>query len=148
MATKYEHTQKAGLPFYAMLVLLPILGVCILADPAAPVGVLIMAILLLLWGLLLMSSLTVTIDDTSLTVRFGPGVFWRTYSLSDIAGIGPTFTTYIWGWGIRWYPGGWLYNIAGFKSVEIVLKNGKKRRIGTDEPDKLAEAIRAATGAC
>lgn len=145
MPIKYEHTQKAGLPFYGITVPLIIFVIISFTAESPPVVVSILIFSLLVWALLLMSSLTVTIDDQYLSVRFGPGVFFKKFALSDITGIGPKFTTYIWGWGIRWYISGWLYNIAGFKSVEIILKNGKKRRIGTDEPEQLAQAIRQAT---
>jgi len=35
----------------------------------------------------------------------------------------------------------WIYNISGFDAVEIKMKNGKTYRIGTDEPQKLEQAI-------
>ena len=144
MPAKYKHTQKPGLPFYAALAMPIVLGVVFIGKGFPPVPLLIVVICLITYLILMMSSLTVTIDEKFVRVCFGPGVFSVKYPISEMAGIGPKYTTYIWGWGIRWYVTGWLYNIAGFKSVEIIFKNGKKRRIGTDEPDALAEAIRAA----
>lgn len=141
MPLKYQHTQKAGLPFYLFLTVSVVVLFMVLQSGEIPIPALIIMLIVLPWGLLLMSSLTVTIDDTYLRVRFGPGVFFKTFRLSDIAGCGPNYKTYVWGWGIRWYIRGWLFNIAGFDSVEILFKNGKKARIGTDEPQKLAEAI-------
>ncbi len=141
MAIKYRHTQKAGIPFYGILAMSVFIGITAIATGGAPAGILILTGFLVLWALLMMSSLTVTIDEQNLRVRFGPGVFFKKFPLSEIAGCGPNFRTYIWGWGIRWYFNGWLYNIAGFDSVEIILKNGKKRRIGTDQPEQLAQAI-------
>jgi hypothetical protein len=35
-----------------------------------------------------------------------------------------------------------VYNVSGFDAVEIKLKNGKRYRIGTDEPKDLEQAIR------
>ena len=142
MQLKYKHTQKAGMPFYGVLAVG--IGALIMAFTTGgpPIGIIVLVVILLLWAVLLMSSLTVRIDDQSLRVRFGPGVFFKKFPISEIAGIGPKYTTYIWGWGIRWYFGGWLYNIAGFKSVEVIFRNGKKVRIGTDEPKQLAEVIR------
>ena len=142
MQPKYKHTQKAGLPFYAALAVPTVLGIMFRVNEFLPVGLLALVVCLLLYLLLMMSSLTVTIDGQFLRVRFGPGVFFKKFPISEIAGIGPKYTTYIWGWGIRWYFGGWLYNIAGFKSVEVIFRNGKKVRIGTDEPKQLAEVIR------
>jgi len=34
-----------------------------------------------------------------------------------------------------------IYNISGFDAVEIKMKDGKRYRIGTDEPKKLEVAI-------
>ncbi len=142
MQLKYQHTQKAGIPFYlALTVGIVACGSLFISPGPAPVVVYILAPVILLWAILLVSSLTVTINDRFLRVRFGPGAFIKKFSLSEIDRVSPARHTWFWGWGIRWYFSGWLYNIAGFKSVEIILKNGKKARIGTDEPEKLARAI-------
>lgn len=146
MANLYEHTQKAGLPFYFALAIALVVGIMICSTDVPSTGIFLLTVFLLLWLLLMMSALTVTIDHQFLRVRFGPGVFFKKFPLSEITACGSKYKTYIWGWGIRYYFGGWLYNIAGFKSVEIIFKNGKKARIGTDEPEKLAAAIQAAIG--
>ena len=46
----------------------------------------------------------------------------------------------------RYYrtPHGWLYNVSGYEAVEIALASGKRLRLGTDEPHRLAQALRAA----
>ena len=46
-----------------------------------------------------------------------------------------------WGRGIHLTPGGWLYNVAGLESVEIVMRDGKRFRIGSDDADMLARAL-------
>ena len=38
----------------------------------------------------------------------------------------------------------WIYNVSGFDAVEIILKNGKIYRIGTDVPSELEAAIKQA----
>jgi hypothetical protein len=35
----------------------------------------------------------------------------------------------------------WVYNVSGFDAVEIQMRNGRIKRIGTDEPRKLEQAI-------
>ena len=35
----------------------------------------------------------------------------------------------------------WLWNVSGFRAVELVFKDGKRFRIGTDEPESLIRAI-------
>jgi hypothetical protein len=37
-----------------------------------------------------------------------------------------------------------LYNVSGFDAVELRLKSGEIRRIGTDDPQGLAEALKSA----
>ncbi len=50
----------------------------------------------------------------------------------------------IWhGWGIHWWFGTWVFNVSGWQAVEIVYANGKRYRIGSDQPEALAAAIRA-----
>jgi hypothetical protein len=88
-------------------------------------------------------KLTVEIKDGFLRLWFGAGVFWKTIPLEQIAYCEP-FKGVIFGWGIHWGPGGWLYNVSGMKAVTIVLKSGKKMHIGTDEPQLLIEAINSA----
>ena len=36
----------------------------------------------------------------------------------------------------------WIYNVSGFDAVEIMTKSWKRIRIGSDEADKLEEAIK------
>ena len=47
-------------------------------------------------------------------------------------------------WGVRWTPGGWLWNISGLDGVELALVSGRRFRIGTDEAEQLAAAIQGA----
>jgi hypothetical protein len=45
------------------------------------------------------------------------------------------------GWGIRFTPRGWLFNVSGFSAIELQMKSGKLYRIGTDDPEGLAKAV-------
>jgi len=36
----------------------------------------------------------------------------------------------------------WIYNVSGWSAVEIIMKNGKIYRIGTDTPSELEAAIK------
>lgn len=147
MAMRYEHTQKGGFWFYFAIALFSIVIVLFLidavhrqlqdSDKVAFVLVPILGAVVIL----MMSSLTVTINEQTIRIRFGPGVFWKTYPLADIADCRHVRNGWWWGWGIRWYVRGWLYNIDGLDAVEISFKNGKKVRIGTDEPEVLSAAI-------
>ena len=36
----------------------------------------------------------------------------------------------------------WIYNVSGFDAIEIQTKDGKRHRIGTDEPKKLEDTLK------
>lgn len=147
MSMRYEHTQKGGFWFYFAIIVFSVIFFIFLATAATAqlrdsdkVGFVLVPILGAV-VILMMSGLTVTIDEKIIRIRFGPGVFWKTYPLADIADCQHVRNGWWWGWGIRWYVRGWLYNIDGLDAVEISFKNGKKVRIGTDEPEVLSAAI-------
>jgi hypothetical protein len=102
------------------------------------------ASLALLLSALAFSSLTVVIRDGHLAWWFGPGVVRKTVPLSTIAAVEPTTTALIDGWGIHATARGWLYNVAGRGAVLVTQADGKRFLIGSDEPDRLAQAIRSA----
>ena len=95
---------------------------------------------------LLFHSLTVEIDVTHLRFRFGIGLIRKSIPLAEIVEVKPVRNSWLHGWGIHWTPHGWLYNVSGWEAVEITLRSGKRFRLGTDEPQKLARAIQAAKG--
>ena len=87
------------------------------------------------------SSLTSSVTDKYVKIWFGPGIINKTFYLKDIESTHVTKTPWYYGWGIRGIKGGLLFNVSGFYSVELQMKNVKIYRIGTDEPEKLKEAI-------
>ena len=97
-------------------------------------------------AVLLFHSLTVEIDITHLRFRFGIGLVRKSIPLAEIVEVKPVRNSWLHGWGIHWTPHGWLYNVSGWETVEITLRSGKRFRLGTDEPQKLARAIQAAKG--
>jgi len=93
----------------------------------------------------LFSSLTVEISDEELYHYFGPGFWKKTYLLSEIETVTQVRNSWIFGWGIRLTPHGWLYNVSGLDAVQIELRSGRKVRIGTDDPGGLLSALRHTT---
>ncbi len=89
----------------------------------------------------LFSTLTVEINDENIRIKFGPGLIRKRFPLKDIESSQKVKNCWYWGWGIRLIPGGWLYNVSGLSAVELRMKNGKTYRIGTDDPNGLAQAI-------
>ena len=142
MVIRYQHTQPGTL----MLVTL-VSGAIFFAamaytlPTAARWGLLAGACLLIVvaW---LFSSLTVSVSDRELQWRFGPGLLRYHMALADIAGVSVVRNSALNGFGIRMRPGFRLYNVSGLDAVELRLKNGDIRRIGTDDARGLAAALR------
>ena len=93
---------------------------------------------------LLFYNLTVEIDATHLTFRFGIGLIRKRVPLAEIDEAKPVRNSWWYGWGIHRTPHGWLYNVSGREAVEITRTSGQRLRLGTDEPRRLAQAIQAA----
>lgn len=101
------------------------------------------SLLLILFLGIIFSTLTVKVNRSEVTWYYGPGIWKYRIPLEQIKDVSKVRTHPLEGIGIRWTPGkGWLYNVSGLKAVKIILRNGKSTRIGTNEPEKLIEAIR------
>ncbi len=138
----YKHTQVAYLLIIAFLVV--ILLSAWLAITGAQDGWLggLMALILAIFAWLF-SSLTVVIDAGQLILSFGPGLVKKNIELSEVAACQTVRNKWWYGWGIHLTPKGWLYNVSGLLAVEILFKNGKTLRVGTDQPEILSAAIKA-----
>jgi len=101
---------------------------------------------LVLFILVSFTALTTSIDKKYLQIKFGFGIFRKKFLLSEIAVVKQARNRWYCGWGIRLClrPRMWLYNVSGFDAVEIIMKNGKVYRIGTDSPNGLETAIKRA----
>lgn len=146
----YKHTQIGYLMLFATLFALILFAWAYTtssAEPPSPdsgTNFAITAIMvLILFILSSFVSLRVIIDDKYLQIKFGYGIYRKKFLLEDITSAKSVKNHWYYGWGIRWWP--WpkmsIYNVSGFDAVEIKLKNGKIYRIGTDEPEKLEQAI-------
>jgi hypothetical protein len=145
---RYRHTQRAGLLQFLLagaIVLILVVGVLAgaLRDPLA-LAVLIPVLAVLAIVLVLFSSLTVEVDGEALRIAFGPGLVRHAWPLDRVRSWRAVRNPWWYGWGIHLTPGGWLYNVAGSEAVEIVLADGRRRRIGTDDPSGLVAALEAA----
>lgn len=115
-------------------------------DPVLRVVLLVFCVFLTV-VLLAFSSLNVTVDATAVKAAFTLPLFARSIPLSDIAAARPVRNKWWYGWGIRFLgPDGWMFNVQGLDAVELELKEGKKFRIGTDDPAGLTAAITAKIG--
>jgi hypothetical protein len=104
----------------------------------------IMALILFILGSF--ATLTVSIDGNYLRIKFGYGIFRKRFVVSEIASVERVKNHWYYGWGVKvWFwPYMWIYNISGFDAVEIIMRNGKIYRIGTDTSGELEAAIKQA----
>lgn len=140
----YRHRQYGSLPLALGALAFVALAVVLTSAGAPTIGALVL-LLLSIW-LSLFWCLTVTVTHEHLRVAFGWGLVHKSFAIDHIAAVRPVRNRWYYGWGIRLYPGGWLYNVAGLDAVEISLPAGRKARIGTDQPQALAQAIAVAAG--
>ena len=136
---EYEHTQVGYIHVIAYsAVVLFLVGVNIFSE-FEPFTLILLIVMLLL--LTVFSSLTVRVGGGVIAVQFGVGVIRKRIQLSDVESYAKVVNPWYYGWGIRYTPRGWLYNIYGRPAIELLMRNGKRCRIGTDDPDGLAQAL-------
>ena len=139
---RYRHTQ-----FGAVIVVSLLLSAVLFAGLGRMTGLMPLAVIgpaLMTMFLALFFSLTVEIDATHLSFRFGIGLIRKRVPLAEIVEAQPVRNHWLYGWGIHRTPHGWLYNVSGWEAVEITLASGKRFRLGTDEPRRLAQLLRLA----
>lgn len=144
MDAHYRHTQVGW------VVIASAIGVAALIGPTLrsahlPFGPSLVVALVML-ALLLFTTLTVEVDGEQIRVGFTIGLVRKRIPLRDVQQYREVRDRWYYGWGIRALPGGWLWNVSGLDAVELVLRSGRRFRIGTDEPASLAAAIAQALG--
>jgi len=151
--TSYKHTQIGYLMLVVTLATLVLFAwVQITARAELPsyysgTNFAVSAVMvLILFILASFTTLTVSINESYLRIKFSYGFLSRKFSLNQIASVRTVKNHWYYGWGARiWFwPYMWIYNISGFEAVEIILKNGRVYRIGTDVPQELEMAIKKA----
>jgi hypothetical protein len=137
----YRHTQPGYLTITALGGGAAMAGYA--ASRTAGPGALV-AFFVLGSAVLLFPSLTVVVEDRALIVYFGTGLIRRRIDLADVRAARPVRNRWYVGWGIRYIGNGWLWNVSGLQAVELELRDGRRFRVGSDEPESLASAIDAA----
>jgi len=84
-------------------------------------------------------GLTVEVNSSrhSVSFWFGPGVGKKTLNFNDIESVRAVRNSLRHGVGMRISHDGWVYAAAGFSAIEILLKDGTKYRIGTNDQETL-----------
>jgi hypothetical protein len=143
MAIPYRHTQRG------ILIVVVCLASAVLAAAtvwrsgqwsAAIVPIALIA------AALVFSSLTVEVNGKGLRWYFGPGFWTYRLALDEIETVAVVRNHWWNGFGIRMRPGFRLYNVSGLDAVELRLKSGDVRRIGTDDPQGLSASLNSQEG--
>jgi hypothetical protein len=135
----YRHTQVGTVMLWIMIPITVMTGILAVGTRfnLASVG----ALALFGFSLITFWSLTVVVNQEKVQIRFGPGLVSVSYPLEEILNCRVVTNSPLAGWGIRLINMGWLFNVSGLEAVEVELKNGRRVRIGTNEPQDLAKAI-------
>ena len=139
----YRHTQF-GPPLlrFGVLAFLIVIGV-IAAAAGSWEAVAIAAVtgLIVATAIFVFSRFTVEVTDEALIASFGWGWPRRVVRWEEAATVRVVRNSWWYGFGIRWFPGGTLWNVWGLDAVEFDLVKGSMLRIGTDEPEALLAAL-------
>jgi hypothetical protein len=138
MVMPYRHTQL-GTVILVVCLVIAVLGATMMWQKAEMPMILMLAILGAVVAFF--HSLTVEIGDNELRWHFGPGLWTYRLPLDQIQSVAPVHNHWWNGFGIRIAPGFTLYNVSGLDAVELKLKSGGVKRIGTDDPQGLAAAL-------
>ena len=149
----YQHTQPAIIMFVFLAI-----GVLIVAfgwrraaggvPAGAPRTILLALLGTAVAGVtivtLMFSSLTIAIRDGTLQWHFTGGLFRDSIALRDVERVSQVRNPVATGWGIRKTMNGTLYRVSGLDAVHIQARGGRAFSLGSDEPQRLVQAIEAA----
>jgi hypothetical protein len=144
MEPSYVHLQQRFLLPVIVALFFVLLLALIAADDTVPRSVVAMAAVFMVFILAVaahFSRMKVTVTSDTISAAFGSGWPRRTIYRSAIVSHTPVRNRWWYGWGLRWIPGGMLWNVWGLDAVELVLDDGRRFRIGTDDPEGLDAAL-------
>jgi len=121
----YKHIQEN--PIHKVFIALNGIGLILLLVlvEARTLRSLIVVIVLMvispvIWRIF--GKLTTTVDEDEVVASFGWGWPRRRVERSRVISATAVRNSAIYGWGIRRYPGGWLWNVWGLDAVELQLR--------------------------
>lgn len=141
---QYKHTQTA--PLFLLLAAVGI-GMLVAAwlTPEPTIQIILVSCGGLMFVLALSArQLTVSDEYDRLLISFGPlPLFRRRILYASITSVERSRTTLAEGWGIHLSPGGgWVWNLWGFDCVDVYFEEGRRLRIGTDDPEGLESFLK------
>lgn len=139
----YHHTQTSTFALWIFAVLAVVL---IVPNAVAGTGALVVIVPIVAFigfVLLAFNQLTVTVEGEHVVAAFRYGWPRRRIDLATVHRVDVVRNSWWYGFGVRITPHGWLYNVWGLDAVQLNFDDGTAFRIGTDEPDALADALRS-----
>jgi len=138
----YRHTQIGTVTLGVLGAGVLIVGAILLVRGSD--AWILAALLILVVTAGVFASLTVELRGGVLTFWFGPSLLRKRVQIATIQSCSVVRNPWWYGCGIHWTPRGRLYNVSGRAAVELNLLDGRRLRIGTDEPHHLCDAIERA----
>lgn len=87
-------------------------------------------------------GMTTIVKEDKITIIYGVGIIRINIKIQRIRAMREVLNPIYYGWGIRFFPNGILYNISGRKAVEISFHDSKRVvRIGSRFPGALLTEI-------
>lgn len=141
---RYRHTQVGWVVLGALALTLAVIVPTLSSQGAPWIAWLVVALAAFVGSLF--GTLTVRVGPERIELRFGIGLVRKNIALARVRSFRAVRNPWYYGWGVRLVPGGWMFNASGLSAVELVLRDGRRFRIGTDEPDRLVEALQRELG--
>ena len=93
---------------------------------------------------ILFSSLTVDVGSGTVSWHFTGGIIHGSASVRDIERVSRARSSASRGWGLRRTPDGMAYLVSGLDVVRLRLRDGRQVDLGTNDPERLVQAIERA----
>lgn len=140
---RYEHTETGWVIIVILGSFTVLTALAAVLTPSCEPSYVPYAVPLILFAsLLVFFKMTVTVDEAAVRLRLGIGLVRVNILLADIASAEAVRGRWYHGWGIRFLGDGWLYSVNSLDAVELKLKNGRRCRIGTNDPAGLLAAVK------
>ena len=139
----YDHVQRG--PLY-VLILIPSLIAFAVASPTddPQIRTLLFAVgVITLFLAACFANLRVRDGGDALEVVYGPlPLFKKRFRYDEMLSAEAARSDFLDGWGIHWIVGrGWIYNLWGYDCVAVQRADGKRLRVGTDDPKGLTSFL-------
>ena len=115
----YHHRQFQ--PWWGLMIIVSVVLLIIVFYMAITwiFTIILLIVAALFWGL------TVEVNKDVVRLYFGFGIIHRSILREHIAMVTQVRNRWWWGFGIRWTPHGWMWNISGLDAIELTYHNGK-----------------------